>query len=466
MKTNVFPGVHPWTTSNSTIWPRVWPRRKQRKWSVAMTLCCLITANLPLQAGDRLPAIKATASTQVRKQTATVAPMQLLEPISFDPVSGRITIRGDEYPNSAIIDLDTRGTANTSDDQLVISVNWVNQRFERRVSRNSVTWIIFFGLGGPDFFINNTDVNCNADGGHDKDSLYGGSGINYLHGGPGDDNLFGGTGNNIIFGGGDDDEIFGNSGSDWLYGDAGDDYISDEASSPFVVSVIDGGDGNDRISGHGDYGQVEISGGPDDDTINAFGVATVYGNGGNDQILGTSRDDIVYGGDGDDQIYVLDGNDLVYGGSGNDAIYGDLGHDTIFGQDGEDYVFGAEGDDFVNGGNDDDIVQGGEGNDYVFGGDGSDLVLGDGGSDFVSGGFASYGADSGLVTLGEFSDWNSDLLWGGEGGDDIYIADKKFFWLYLDELIDEDHLDYVTNVGWSFPGVVIGRVVCGHRLNR
>ena len=89
-----------------------------------------------------------------------------------------------------------------------------------------------------------------------------------------------------------------------------------EASSPSSVAhdEIDGGDGDDRISGDGGLtlvgGDDNIDGGDGDDLIVGDGAFTIVGG-----------DDTIDGGDGDDEIYgdgyfgdLVGGDDVLYGG--------------------------------------------------------------------------------------------------------------------------------------------------------
>jgi Ca2+-binding RTX toxin-like protein len=86
--------------------------------------------------------------------------------------------------------------------------------------------------------------------------------------------------------------------------------------------------GDDRIS----LGRVRI------DSI-------IDGGDGNDRILGGRGDDVITGGNGDDLIRGGDGNDALAGGAGNDRLYGDNGDDDLAGGDGSDLLAGGLGND-------------------------------------------------------------------------------------------------------------------------
>jgi hypothetical protein len=85
----------------------------------------------------------------------------------------------------------------------------------------------------------------------------------------------------------------------------------------------------------------------------------------------------VDGGDGDDVITGGDFNDLLIGGRGSDTINGGAGDDLIFGGRGKDAVNGGIGHDtaFLNGGDDSFVWNPGDGSDTIDGGSGTDEML-------------------------------------------------------------------------------------------
>jgi Ca2+-binding RTX toxin-like protein len=113
-------------------------------------------------------------------------------------------------------------------------------------------------------------------------------------------------------------------------------------------------------------------------TVNSQPAARVYYNGSDMGAFAVERL-IVYGQGGDDLIQVnaaigLDarlygqaGNDILVGGAGHDILIGGIGNDILYGFGGRDLVFGGLGQDFVQGagfsgsavGDDSDIVVGG-----------------------------------------------------------------------------------------------------------
>ena len=106
--------------------------------------------------------------------------------------------------------------------------------------------------------------------------------------------------------------------------------------------IVNGGNGNDKISVSGPVPNVVLNGG-----------------GGNDRILGSG------------------GGDLISGGTGNDFLNGRKGDDQIYGDDGRDDIFGAAGNDTLGGDDEDNIVPntGGAFSDTLSGGPGDDWLL-------------------------------------------------------------------------------------------
>ena len=130
---------------------------------------------------------------------------------------------------------------------------------------------------------------------------------------------------------------------------------------------VEGGNGNDNIDLGNDVTRR----------------ATINGGAGNDRISGTANSDNITGGDGDDRIS---------GQGGSDFISGDAGRDKLSGGSSDDMIYGGAGDDTLAGGNGNDTLGGdGEdrlnfwkspyappllGNDRLDGGAGNDWLLG------------------------------------------------------------------------------------------
>ena len=84
-------------------------------------------------------------------------------------------------------------------------------------------------------------------------------------------------------------------------------------------------------------------------------------------IAGDSGDDDLVGTPGKDVIVTFEGDDRVKGKGGNDRICAGKGRDTVSGVKGKDRLFGGPGPDKLNGGPDKDRCDGGPGNDIASG---------------------------------------------------------------------------------------------------
>ncbi|MDB9529817.1 calcium-binding protein [Oscillatoria sp. CS-180] len=112
---------------------------------------------------------------------------------------------------------------------------------------------------------------------------------------------------------------------------------AEEAASPIVLV------NNNRI-----IGDVKLS--QNDDVYIGLAGQTqgvVFGNDGNDQLLGGDRRDILSGGSGNDFILGNGLVDILSGGSGNDFIDGGSGNDDISGGSGVNFVITGAGQDRV-----------------------------------------------------------------------------------------------------------------------
>lgn len=135
--------------------------------------------------------------------------------------------------------------------------------------------------------------------------------------------------------------------------------------------------------------------------------------GGNDTFLAqncyepaTNFNIIVYGGDGQDtlQINCDDNRDhWLYGEDGEDTLLGDGGRETLYGGDNDDYLDSGAADDYLYGEAGNDVLFGGKDQDYLDGGDGNDFI--DPGKRTGSDIDEVYGgAGKDIVTSGDFDD--------------------------------------------------------------
>jgi len=280
------------------------------------------------------------------------------------------------------------------------------------------------------------------------------------------DYIYGYGGNDIINGSGGNDTIIGGDGDDTIDGGDGDDLIcsgefGEESKNPFLYpgnDNISGGNGNDTIyvstgfaslSGGAGYDKVYIygagstlnlatsgieyisgsSGNDIFDGTNQTVALTLYGNGGDDVLRGSSYNDHIYGGGKNDTIYAGIGADSVDGGYGDDTIYVSTEFSSLSGGSGYDkvYLSGSTGNTLKLNSSLIEYISGGSGNDNfdgssrgipltMFGNGGDDALRGGSGSDSIDGGD---GDDTIYINTG-FTSLN-----GGSGYDKVYIDGKQ-----------------------------------------
>lgn len=228
---------------------------------------------------------------------------------------------------------------------------------------------------------------------------------------------------NMIWGNNADNVIKGMNGNDTLYGGGGNDFIR-------------GGNGNDVIVGN-NVSQTDINIFKDlvdssaknlldklqvsDTTLN--GINDIYGDAGNDIIIGGNNSDLIYGGKGNDYIYGGDGRNAIYGEAGNDILVGGFDSDRLFGGAGNDYLYGFA---------DDDTIDGGAGNDHIYGGGGNDRIETGKGNDTVHFEGQEHGVDmissaAGSTTL-KFEDIfgiDESILRGKSASDMFFTLEKE-----------------------------------------
>ena len=88
-------------------------------------------------------------------------------------------------------------------------------------------------------------------------------------------------------------------------------------------------------------------------------------------------------------VLALGGDDNITGSSVDDLIFGGRGEDELSGNNGNDSLYGNKDTDILNGGFGDDILYGGKGTDILNGGDGNDTLIGDAGVGIYKGGLGS-----------------------------------------------------------------------------
>lgn len=214
---------------------------------------------------------------------------------------------------------------------------------------------------------------------------------------------------------------------------------------------------------------VRIFAGPGDDFVNASGIeldAWLYGENGNDVLMGGS------------------GSNFANGGAGNDYITGQGEFVNPFEEEapgmlggaGSDILIGSPEDDIINGGSGNDLLVGRGGSDDLLGGGGFDTVdyLRDGGPGSVSGGLGepgvindTYGSDDNLWgisavrgsgfgdTLAAYQDRGGSVLLGSLGNDTLQGGP------FTDYLFGESGSDTLFSTPSNASGSASGDVMVG-----
>jgi len=262
------------------------------------------------------------------------------------------------------------------------------------------------------------------EGTDENDTLAGGDGDDWVLGKKGLDILRGGAGSDKIDGGEDDDNIDGGPGADIIDGGAGNDTIAGGDGD----DTIDGGDGNDLIDGgagnddiDGGDGDTIAHGGPGNDILTGSddGTHHLFGDAGDDRLIGAeigdtlnggAGKDVLFGGDGDDALDGGADDDRLDGGGGNDFLRGGAGNDTLLGSGGADTLHGGPGHDLILGSDGNDVLDGGLGHDWLHGGTGSDPQTGGDGDDIF------------LVRAGDVPAGEIEIVNGGRGTDVLFLT--------------------------------------------
>ncbi|WP_108662085.1 calcium-binding protein [Acuticoccus kandeliae] len=311
-----------------------------------------------------------------------------------------------------------------------------------------------------------------------EDLILGGLRGDLINGGDEDDFIVGdfwglgiGGGRDTVNGGEGTDVVFGNSGNDIINGDEGEDFLIGGAGRDRMF----GGDGIDIMLGDfvtdGTVGDVispllegllgGLLGGEEEPDPNAPDIAAILA-----EITGATADllesigqlnDTMFGQDGNDIMIGGRGLDRMFGGAGNDIMYGNEGNDRVVGGAGNDIIFGDEGNDFMIGGRGNDTFVTGLGDDVMFGGLGNDrfVVKGDNESDVIDTGndiIRNFVQGQDVIDLSLFV----DLTPNGQGQEafdyltdlhDVAFSASAEGWLVIDLSLIDSNIDDVTGAG-------------------
>lgn len=226
-------------------------------------------------------------------------------------------------------------------------------------------------------------------------------------------------GGSLIFGEDDNDTITSLGPNDTIYGGNAEDSIRSQRTP----ALLFGEAGNDTIVAEA---RATMQGGLGEDFLQGTVEANlIFGNQDADTILGGSqRRDTLYGGKGNDAI----GFFIAGGGNNNNNLGLTFSVSGLGGNEGSNLLFGNDGEDLVVGINQRDSLYGGKGNDTVRGVGSSNYLEGGVGNDRLSvtsttqsNPFSQSAADA-LVTVGI----EKATLMGGEGNDSLTGAIGNF----------------------------------------
>ena len=287
--------------------------------------------------------------------------------------------------------------------------------------------------------------NDELDGGEGADNLYGGAGADTLSGRAGTDSLAGNEGDDTLCGGADNDfllqggegadTIVGGDGDDGMYGDGGADVFvfTDRKGNDVVYDFVSGEDiinltyfglrftgfDSDKLSITASDDGVTIDLSPqiggtillEDVVLSDLDAEDFQFWDGSSWNYGTDCDEELGGTSGNDMIDSLGGNDRIVGYNGSDHLVGGAGSDTLLGVAGSDTLEGGAGDDYLHGGSGDDTLYGGEGNDQFYAGAENDTLYAGSGDDTLRG---EEGNDTFIFAAGHGNDTIGDFLYGND----------------------------------------------------
>ncbi len=269
---------------------------------------------------------------------------------------------------------------------------------------------------------------------------------------------------------GTNEYAFGGAGNDTLVGANGD--------------TLDGGAGWDTLdfTYYNSAATVNMSTGQAYDSFWGAGwgfasfsnMEQVNTGNGNDNITGSSTDNVILSGAGNDTVDGGDGADTIEGGAGNDSLIGGAGNDTVAfwnatsavtfnlgttsaqntGGAGTDTVSGFEN---IIGSTFNDTLQGDSGANTINGGDGNDIISGNGYSGtnlLVNGALETTAVGTGFETsVSSLTGWtvSGNIRMNGSGANSISTADSGDY-AEVDASLGTDYLsqNVTTTAGQTY----------------
>jgi Ca2+-binding RTX toxin-like protein len=167
--------------------------------------------------------------------------------------------------------------------------------------------------------------------------------------GAGDDSFAGGKASDTVYDGSGNDKVSLGGGMDMIRVGGGDDIYDGGLGNDFVSFGFVSFDGQGMTTSNSSAVTCDLSLATRQD-FGIFGrdiitgFENVEGGDGNDTISGTRYDNALYGISGDDRLFGRSGNDSLNGGGGNDLLAGGSGADTFYGEAGSDTIYCGTGD--------------------------------------------------------------------------------------------------------------------------
>ena len=138
--------------------------------------------------------------------------------------------------------------------------------------------------------------------------------------------------------------------------------------SPEIAGiVVSAGDGDDEVGGALTGMPLTVDGGAGNDRLSGMGPSTLYGGDGDDELTGSGAADALYSGPGRDYLAAGAGDDLLdasdsggavmEAGHGNDVLVGGPGDDQLEADGGADTLTGGPGTDGYTAGSGDDVLR-------------------------------------------------------------------------------------------------------------
>ena len=261
-------------------------------------------------------------------------------------VGTTLVIIGDQRDNVVVVTADPNNAQ-----QLQIVADGITQT----VGLAQVTRILIDGQQGDDILTQQVgSIPTFIQGGAGNDNIWT-FGSDTLSGGTGEDTIYSIIGASIIDGGQGRDRLIGNTRST---------FINDQADRPNVVfgsttvpvQLLNGvvyflgTGGNDSAQITEQFGRLMVVYNGQTYTFAKKDVDTFAGvlGGGDDFVWNTSSvDGVFYGAGGNDTLLGGRGDDLLKGGAGNDLLDGGAGRDDLTGDPGADTLLGGDGRDIL-----------------------------------------------------------------------------------------------------------------------